>query len=136
MSNQIFSRYLKRFAAVLFIAVCLASPARAEVVTVDLARVKPGKLEEALYYYRENWQAFREQALDRGYISGFELLVDAREPGAETILLITRYADRHSYDAREENFAVVMPPGGPALLNDLQPKEFVSVDFLGDYEPD
>ena len=51
-----------------------------------------------------------------------------------TFEVVTLVADEGQYEAREENFAKVMPPNGkPALLNSLIPKDFRSLESLGTY---
>ena len=107
----------------------------AGVATVDKVSIKNGKSEEAAYFYENNWRVYREKALASGYISGFRLMEGADEAGAPTLLLITEYADEGQYEAREENFAKVMPSNGkPALLNSLMPNDFRSVESLGTYD--
>ena len=118
------------------VSLALCSAAAASVSTVDLVRVKNGNVEEALYYYEKNWKAYREAALERGYIEDYRLLVDARNPGAETILLVTVYETAEQYALREENFARIMPSDGPRLLNDTQPGAFREVEDLGVFTSD
>jgi hypothetical protein len=104
--------------------------ALAEVVTVDFVRVLNDHHEEAVYYYENNWKQHRIKALDRGYISSYKLLVKTSDDGQTDILLITGYASDSQYEAREDNFAVVMRESrrdGPALLNDKTPGEFRDV---------
>jgi len=116
-----------------------AMPAQASINTVDLVRVKSGHIEEAVYYYEQNWKKFREDARAAGYILGYRLLVDRRLTGQETLLLITEYADEEQYARREENFALVMEAsneGGIMLLNEVEPGEFREVVDLGVFESD
>lgn len=132
-------RGANRSARMLLVIAALAVPATVlgAISTVDLVRVKDGKVEETLYYYENNWKRYREAALERGYIEGYRLLVDVRNPGAETVLLITEYANPAQYAAREENFARVMPADGtPELLNAILPGDFRAVEDLGVFESD
>lgn len=107
-----------------------AKTAHAEISTVDLVTVTDGLHDEAIYFYENNWRKFRDDAKARGYISGYQLLVD---PDG-TILLITVYPDQARYDEREANFREVMPADGPDLLNDAQPREFSRYESLGVFE--
>jgi hypothetical protein len=108
----------------------------AETVTVDLVKVLNGNKQEAVYYYENNWKQHRIKALDRGFISSYRLLVRTSDDGNTDILLITGYASESQYEAREENFAVVMHDpqrDGPDLLNEKPPGEFREVFDGGVY---
>ena len=114
-------------------------PALAEIVTVDFVKILNGNKAEAVYYYENNWKQYRIKALDRGFISSFKLLVRTSDDGNTDILLITGYADEAEYEAREENFAVVMQNpnrDGPLLLNEKTPGEFREVFEGGVYASD
>lgn len=105
------------------------------VTTVDLVRVKDGKIEETLYYYENNWAAHREKAMAAGYISGFRLLLDSTSKDAAELMLVTDYADREQHDAREENFATIMDAaGGLKLLNDIEPGAFREITDAWTFE--
>ena len=102
----------------------------AEIMLIDFVKVLNGNDEEAIYYYENNWEQYRIKALERGYISSYQLLVRTSDDGNTDILLMTGFASEAEYDAREENFAVVMQePGrdGPLLLNEKAPGEFREV---------
>ena len=117
----------------------LPMSALAEVVTVDFVRVLSGNQEEAVYYYENNWKQHRIKALDRGFISSYNLLVRTSDDGNTDILLITGYASESQYDSREENFTIVMADrqgGGPVLLNEKSPAEFREIIDGGLYAED
>lgn len=102
----------------------------AEIVTVDFVKVLNGNHQEAVYYYENNWKQHRVKALDSGFISSYKLLVRRSADGNTDILLITGYPSQAAFDAREENFAVVMrnpERDGPVLLNEKTPAEFREV---------
>lgn len=124
-------------AAILAAAFVLAAaPARAATVTsIDFVVVKDGRVEEAIYYYRNNWAEHRTKALAAGHIRGFRLLID-RSDGSDTmLLLITDYESTDQFEAREENFApIIEAAGGRKLLNDVQPAEFREVVEGRDFE--
>jgi hypothetical protein len=127
-----------RFWVALIAAIIILGPvaARAELSTVDRVAVKNGHIEEARFYYEHNWKRLRALAQEEGFISGFSFMIDARVPGQETLLLITRYADRDQYEQREANFEIVINADdeGLKLLNDLAPAEFREVTPLGLFE--
>ena len=117
----------------------LPLPSVAEILTIDFVKVLNGNEAEAVYYYEENWRQYRAKALEKGYISSYQLLVKTSADGNADILLITGYADEAMYAAREENFAVVMqdPEGvGLKLLNEKSPGEFREVFDEGLYVSD
>ncbi|MEM1403902.1 MAG: hypothetical protein AAGG55_11270 [Pseudomonadota bacterium] len=112
----------------------IAMPTQAGLATVDKVSIKNGNTAEATYFYEQNWRVFREEALAKGYISGFRLLESADEQGQPTLLLITEYADEAQYEGREAGFAAVMPANGtPKLLNSLMPRDFRAVESLGTF---
>ncbi len=98
----------------------------AETVTsVDVVKVIDGHVEETLYYYQSNWAKYRREALAQGFIAGYRLLVDRDSEDDTVVLLMTDYADREQYEAREEHFGPIMDAaGGPKLLNELEPGAF------------
>ena len=113
--------------------------ALAEIVTVDFVRILNGNEQEAVFYYENNWKQHRIKALDRGYISSYKLLVKTSDDGNTDILLITGYASESEYEAREENFAVVMADrqgDGPVLLNETPPADFREIIDGGIYAAD
>jgi len=111
----------------------------AEIVSVDLVKVLNGNQPEAVYYYENNWKQHRIKALHQGFISSYKLLVRTSDDGGTDILLITGYASESQYEAREENFAIVMQNpqrDGPKLLNEKPPGEFREVFDGGTYASD
>jgi hypothetical protein len=110
--------------------------ATAEVITVDFVRVVNGNMEEAVYFYENNWKKFRIAAVKKGIINSFKLLVKSSQNGQTDILLITAFESQEQYERREENFSTVMRDtreGGPALLNNKSPAEFREVIDRGMY---
>ena len=111
----------------------------AEVVTVDFVKVLNNNEPEAVFYYENNWKQHRIKALDRGFISSYKLLVRTSDDGNTDILLITGYASKAEYEAREENFGIAMAdrqPDGPLLLNEKMPGEFREIIDGGVYSWD
>ncbi len=98
------------------------------VVLMDFVKVKPGRQAEAMYFYQNNWVAYREEALKRGVIHSYEL-VDAKSENnsAFDLILITRYLNEAQYKASEKNFEPILKslrPNGPMLKNEIQPADF------------
>lgn len=108
---------------------------------VDFVKIKDGKRDEALYFYKNNWTVYRDEALKRGVIASYEL-IDAK---SETntgfdLMLITRYSGETQYKDSEKNFEPILKalrPNGPMLKNALKPDEFRQNVFLyrGTVEP-
>lgn len=106
------------------------------ISTIDIVKCSEALEKEALYYYEQNWKAFRAAALDKGFISGYQLL---RTPTDSTshfnLILITEYPDSTSYSQLEENFQSVMKkisPNGPKMLNDVKRSDFL--EYVAGYE--
>lgn len=101
------------------------------ISTLDFVRVLNGNKEEAEYYYQNNWRVHREKALTRGMIHSYEVLETI--PSEKTpyhLILITTYANKEQFDAREDNFGrLIEEKGGLSLLNDKQPADFREIPF-------
>lgn len=90
------------------------------VTTVETVDIRPGMEVEAREYYRRGWMAAREEAVRRGVIQGFELLVARPSDEHAELVLITRYADTDQFDNREANFAAVFDSiglSGPIVVD-------------------
>ena len=103
------------------------------ILSIDIVRINAKYEAEAIYFYEQNWKAFREDALRQGVISGYNILRDATDStGHFSIVLITEYPDSALFKARESNFAPIMKklsPGGPRLLNNISAKAFAQYFF-------
>ena len=98
------------------------------VWVVDYVKIKDGKKAEALFYYEQNWKRYREEALRRGYIKSYNILL-AQPDSLQNfdIMLMTEYADSTQLSKVEENFQPIireLNPNGPKLLNNLKPAYF------------
>lgn len=98
------------------------------VVLMDFVRVKEGRFAEALFYYQNNWKIYRDEALRKGYITGYRILETTADSAANFhLVLITEYADSVQYSNSEKNFEGILKalrPNGSLLLNNLQPADF------------
>ncbi|MBL7748684.1 MAG: hypothetical protein JNM19_14705 [Chitinophagaceae bacterium] len=104
------------------------------VLIMDFVKVKNDRFEEALYYYRNNWKLYRDIALEKGYIKSYRL-ERVKPDSAKTfdLVLITEYEDSTQFNKSEENFRSIITaqrPGGPALLNSVQPADFRTNVFV------
>lgn len=104
------------------------------ILIMDFVKVKNDRFDEALYYYRNNWKLYRDIALEKGYIKSYRL-ERAKPDSAKTfdLVLITEYEDSVQFNKSEENFRGIITtqrPGGPALLNNIQPAEFRTNVFV------
>lgn len=117
---------MKYLISILFFFPLIPEKGSEVVSTVDLVEVINGNLAEAEYYYQNNWQVLREQAMEKGYIQSYQLIM--AEPTEElpvSIMLITTYKDTAQYDKAEENFGKLIEARGDLrLLNDKKPTEF------------
>jgi hypothetical protein len=99
------------------------------IATVDITRAKQAYEKEALYFYEQNWKAFREEALKLRYISGYQMIKTAPDTtGWFDIILITHFQDSVQRQKVEENFRPIMTrlsPNGPRMLNDIKRSEFL-----------
>jgi hypothetical protein len=135
-SNTSMRNIIPRLAAsVLFIA-CTTTGSSQSFSSVDIVRINAQFEKEAMYFYRENWQAFRKSAFDKGFISGYEMLrSDTDSTNHFQFILITEYPDKASFDKREEHFAPIMKsisPNGPKMLNKVDRKVFL--EYLNGYD--
>ena len=75
------------------------------VAVTELVKVVDGNLEEAVFYFRNNWQVLRDEAIKRGMIESYEMQVaKAGEESDFDIVLITRYRNNLQYGQAEQNF--------------------------------
>lgn len=102
--------------------------------SVDFIQVINGNLDEARYYYLNNWQALRKKAKKRNYIESWQLLeTKATTETPFHFMLITTYANEKQYQQREEHFQLLIKEAGPLkLLNDKSPGEFRKTLFTTD----
>ena len=100
-----------------------------KVSSVDIVKVNAKYQKEAEYFYRENWQAFRKQALEKKLISNYEMMrTPIDSTGHYTLILITSYPDSVYYHNREKHFEPIMKsisPNGPKMLNSIDRKQFL-----------
>ncbi len=102
------------------------------VAVTELVKVLGGNRTEAVFYFRNNWFALREEAVKRGFIESFEMQVADRslnpgDGGGPDIVLITRYKNDLQFRQSEYNFQKLikeMRPEGPMLASTLKPPEF------------
>jgi len=104
--------------------------------TVDIVKVKSVYEKEAMYFYNENWKAFRKEAYKKGFISGYQILRSATDSTNHfQLILITEYSDSTAFARQEDNFRPIMKsisPKGPKMLNDIPRKEIL--EYLSGYK--
>lgn len=110
---------------------CARSPDQAPyAVTVDVVECRAEYERECLHFYEQNWKVYREEALIRGFISGYHLLqAESDSMSTVTLLLMTEYPDSVTFARVEDNFQPMMRdlrPDGPQLLNEVPRSEFVA----------
>lgn len=93
------------------------------ISTVDIVKGKQEYENEVMFFYKENWEAFRKEALKQKVISGYQLLrTKTDSTGYFTLVLITEYKDSIAFSKSEELFRPIMKkisPNGPRMMNDV-----------------
>ena len=111
-----------------FTALCCASVVSAEnddtITVVEGIAVLDGRLDEAIFYYQNNWGYFRRQALERDYIESFDIVIGDDRTESVDIVLITRFDSVEQHDAIEDRFEEIMSERELKLLNDVEPGDF------------
>ena len=104
------------------------------ISTIDFVKIKNDKLQEALFFYENNWKVYRDIALENGYIKSYKLLTTSPDTTANfDLMLMTEYADSSQFKLNEERFQQIIKatrPDGPKLLNDLKPSDFRQNSFF------
>ncbi len=127
------------FLPILIAFLLLASPHESmaqRYTSVDIVNINARYENEAMYFYRENWQAFRKAALEKGIISGYEMLrTETDSTNHFQLILMTEYPDKASFEKREDHFGPIMKaisPNGPKMLNSIDRKVFL--EYLSGYD--
>ncbi|MEM7501600.1 MAG: hypothetical protein AAF417_06130 [Pseudomonadota bacterium] len=94
------------------------------IMVIEGIAVLDGRLDEAIFYYEHNWGYFRRQALERGYIESFDMVVGDDLAESVDIVLITRFDSAAQYDAIEDRFEEIMSERELKLLNKVEPGDF------------
>lgn len=133
-------RPLGILASAIIVSGCAGTPERSfYATTIDIIQCRGGYERECLHFYEENWLIFREAALEREIISGFQLLRSVEDTtGGVGLVLITDYPDSTAYAEAEKNFQPLMRelrPDGPSLLNEAPRSEFVENRLAFDTRP-
>lgn len=106
-------------------------------VIMDIVKIKDNHWNEALYFFENNWKAYREVALKQGIISAYQMLVNKADSVSHHIILLTQYPDSLSYRKSEENFRPILKklrPDGPAYLNEKRRNDFVQTIVFNAYK--
>lgn len=98
------------------------------VTVTEFVKITNERREEAIYYYENNWKAFRKAAKEKGMIDSFDLIISKSDEKLDfDIILITRFKDNSSFKKAEENFRQIIKelrPDGRKLLNEIKPSDF------------
>ncbi|WP_343486733.1 hypothetical protein [Allomuricauda sp. d1] len=110
----------------LLCALGLFAQEKPKLSTIEFVEVLNENRDEARYYFENNWKVFRQKALERNYIAGFQLLETAKTKEASfDFILVTTYANENSYANGEKNFqSIISEAEGLKLLNQKKPSEF------------
>lgn len=96
------------------------------VMLVDIMRINREHKAEATYYFENNWKLFREEAIKRGVITGYQFY-ETDDDGQLEFVLITEFKDEEQFGNVEANFEPILKqlrPNGPVMLNDVKPAAF------------
>jgi hypothetical protein len=122
-------RYLVAIAILWASSFSLNAQSLNSIWIIDYIKFKPGKEKEALFFYEQNWLAFRQNAIKDGFIESYQLIhIKNQDNPLFDLMLMTEFADSTQFKSMEDNFRVVMSktrPNGPLFLNELRPKEFM-----------
>lgn len=96
------------------------------ISTIDFVEILNDNKEEAIFYFKNNWEVLRTLAIGKGYIESFQFLeAPANEEFPFHLIFITTYPNSQQYENREQNFAeLIKVKGGIKLKNHKQPDEF------------
>lgn len=97
------------------------------ISTVEFVKVSKDKINEATYFYENNWKVFREAAIRQSIIVSYRILSLEDSSTGFNVVLITDYKDSLQLVKSESSFQKLIKeirPKGPLLLNDAKPNEF------------
>ena len=102
----------------------LSTPQASEAILFqEKIKILNGKKEEAIYYYRNNWEAFRKHAKERRWIQDYSLKLSSSQE--DEFVLETLFADSSQFWQIEKHFKEwATARTGPILLNEISPSEF------------
>ncbi|MEP1034985.1 hypothetical protein [Ekhidna sp.] len=102
-----------------------------KISTIDFVQIQNDNIEEAIFYYENNWLVLRKMAVENGFIDSYEIIqVEAADDSPFHLILKTTYPDKLSFEKAEERFsALINEKGALRLLNNKQPADFRKVIF-------
>ncbi|GAB5398868.1 MAG: hypothetical protein Aureis2KO_04530 [Aureisphaera sp.] len=105
------------------------------ITSIDFVEVLNDNVDEAVYYYKNNWNLLRIQAQKDNAIHSYELQISLpNEEGPTYITLRTSYANKEQYDNRENYFGKLIEARTLKLLNDKKPGEFRKIVLGSDFK--
>jgi hypothetical protein len=83
-------------------------------------------MEEATFYYENNWRILRNMAVEKEYIHSYQVLETPTSDDAPfQLMLITTYLNEEQYTLREDHFSeLIKEKGELRLMNEKKPGEF------------
>ena len=104
----------------------VAAVAGKKITTIETVEILNENKGEAIYYFQNNWKILREKAIEKDYISSFQLMETLYS--TETpfhIILVTTYSNKKQFENREKHFRELIKTSGDLkLLNNKKPSEF------------
>ena len=98
----------------------------AKISTIDFVQIVNGNMEEATFYYENNWRILRNMAVEKEYIHSYQVLETPTSDDAPfQLMLITTYLNEEQYTLREDHFSeLIKEKGELQLMNEKKPEEF------------
>ncbi len=122
--------------ATAFVLACFHGFSQSSIALINTVKAKQVYEKEVMYFYENNWKAYRQEALKAGYISGYQLIKSRPDStGLFSVILVTQFPDSITFRNVEENFRPIMQklsPNGPKMLNALKRNEILQT--VGSYE--
>ncbi len=108
-------------------SIYLQAQTQSKVAVLEFVEILDGQIEEAMYYYENNWKRLREIAIKRGDIDDFKIMMDSSDSSSIKLYLYTEFPGKYALEKSEERFGHIIQEvssKGPKLLNDIPPSEF------------
>lgn len=105
------------------------------VWATDFVKTKEGQYDNYLRSLAANWEKARIKAIELGYVKAYRVLTLPGNPEWDVVLM-TEYADRASFDRREEHFSEVfklVDPDGPTLIDGKRARQLADILFSKEF---
>lgn len=101
------------------------------IVLLDVVEVQNGNVDEALFYYGNNWLPYRKAMLAKGFLQSYKMMKVLPDSSQKfQLILETVYSDSMQFalsEPRWEQIFKEVNPGGTKLLNHKKAADFRTV---------